>query len=69
MRGAACPPAHRQLRADYNLDKPLIVQYLLYMGNLVRGSGINFYGNKVIDELASRWPTTLKLGMSSSSRR
>ena len=46
-----------KFRADYNLDKPLIVQYLLYMGNLVQGDlGTNFFGNKVIDELAARWP-------------
>jgi oligopeptide transport system permease protein len=61
----ACPPGYiAKFRADYNLDKPLIVQYLLYMGNLVQGDlGTNFYGNRVIDELASRWPTTLRLGM------
>ena len=60
----ACPPGYiAKFRADYNLDKPLIVQYLLYMGNLVQGDlGTNFYGNKVVDELASRWPTTLRLG-------
>jgi oligopeptide transport system permease protein len=46
-----CPEGYiAKFRADYNLDKPLIVQYLLYMGN------------KVVDELAARWPTTLKLG-------
>ena len=61
----ACPPGYiAKFRADYNLDKPLIVQYLLYMGNLVQGDlGTNFYGNKVVDELASRWPTTFKLGI------
>jgi oligopeptide transport system permease protein len=61
----ACPPGYiAKFRADYNLDKPLIVQYLLYMGNLIQGDlGTNFYGNRVIDELASRWPTTLRLGM------
>jgi oligopeptide transport system permease protein len=61
----ACPPGYlAKFRADYNLDKPLIVQYLLYMGNLVQGDlGTNFYGNKVLDELASRWPTTFRLGM------
>ena len=61
----ACPPGYiAKFRADYNLDKPLIVQYLLYMGNLVQGDlGTNFYGNRVIDELASRWPTTFRLGM------
>ena len=40
------------------------MQYLLYMGNLVQGDlGTNFFGNKVVDELASRWPTTLKLAV------
>jgi len=61
----ACPEGYiAKFRADYNLDKPLIVQYLLYMGNLVQGDlGTNFFGNRVIDELAVRWPTTLKLGI------
>ncbi len=61
----ACPEGYiAKFRADYNLDKPLIVQYLLYMGNLVQGDlGTNFFGNRVIDELAARWPTTFKLGM------
>ena len=60
-----CPEGYiAKFRADYNLDKPLIVQYLLYMGNLVQGDlGTNFFGNKVVDELAARWPTTLKLGV------
>jgi oligopeptide transport system permease protein len=60
----ACPAGYiAKFRADYNLDKPLIVQYLLYMGNLVQGDlGTNFFGNKVVDELAARWPVTLKLG-------
>jgi oligopeptide transport system permease protein len=60
----ACPEGYiAKFRADYNLDKPLIVQYLLYMGNLLQGDlGTNFFGNKVTDELAARWPTTLKLG-------
>ena len=60
----ACPAGYiAKFRADYNLDKPLIVQYLLYMGNLLQGDlGTNFFGNKVVDELAARWPVTLKLG-------
>ena len=59
----ACPEGYiAKFRADYNLDKPLIVQYLLYMGNLVQGDlGTNFFGNKVVDELAARWPVTFKL--------
>ena len=60
-----CPEGYiAKFKADYNLDEPLIVQYLLYMGNLLQGDlGTNFFGNKVIDELAARWPTTFKLGM------
>ena len=67
----ACPPGYiAKFRADYNLDKPLIVQYLLYMGNLLQGDlGTNFFGNKVIDELAARWPTTLKLGTDGGGHR
>jgi oligopeptide transport system permease protein len=60
-----CPEGYiAKFRADYNLDKPLVVQYVLYMGNLVQGDlGVNFFGNRVVDELATRWPTTLKLGL------
>jgi oligopeptide transport system permease protein len=59
-----CPPGYiAAFRKEYNLDQPLVVQYLLYMGDVIRGDfGTNFYGNKVLDELAQRWPTTLKLG-------
>ena len=61
----ACPPGYiATFREEYNLDEPLVVQYLLYMGNLVQGDlGTNFFGNKVSDELLQRWPTTLKLGL------
>ena len=60
-----CPPGYiENFRREYNLDQPLVVQYLLYMGNLVQGDlGTNFFGNKVSDELLLRWPTTLKLGL------
>jgi len=60
-----CPESYvAKFRADYNLDKPLLVQYVLYMGNLVQGDlGTNFFGNKVVDELATRWPVTIKLAI------
>jgi oligopeptide transport system permease protein len=59
-----CPPGYiAAFRAEYNLDKPLVVQYLLYMGNVVQGDlGTNFFGNEVSEELLTRFPTTLKLG-------
>jgi oligopeptide transport system permease protein len=51
-------------RAEYNLDEPLLVQYALYMGKVLQGDlGTNFYGNQVLEELAVRFPTTLKLAV------
>ncbi|HAM43677.1 MAG TPA: ABC transporter permease [Propionibacteriaceae bacterium] len=51
-------------RAEYNLDKPFIVQYALYLSKLVQGDlGTNFYGNTVLHELAIRYPVTLKLAL------
>jgi oligopeptide transport system permease protein len=60
----ACPPGYiAAFRAEYNLDQPLLIQYVLYMGNLIQGDlGTNFFGNKVSDELLERFPTTLRLG-------
>ena len=58
-----CPPSYvAAFRAEYNLDKPVVVQYLLYMGNVLQGDlGKTFYGNSVSHELAIRFPTTIKL--------
>jgi oligopeptide transport system permease protein len=49
---------------EFNLDKPLLVQYGLYLGKLVQGDlGTNFYGNTVAHELLIRYPTTVKLAL------
>jgi oligopeptide transport system permease protein len=49
---------------EYHLDQPLIVQYGFYLSKLLQGDlGTNFYGNKVIDELAIRFPTTVELAL------
>jgi oligopeptide transport system permease protein len=60
-----CPPAYvAAFEAEYNLDKPLVVQYVLYLGKLVQGDlGTNFYGNSVAEELLARYPVTIKLTM------
>jgi oligopeptide transport system permease protein len=60
-----CPPNYiAAFNAEYNLDKPLLVQYGLYLGKLLQGDlGTNFYGNSVAHELAIRWPTTIKLAV------
>lgn len=60
-----CPPSYvAAFNAQYHLDKPLVVQYALYMGGVLRGDfGTTFYGNPVIHELAVRWPTTMRLAL------
>ncbi|HEY6813433.1 MAG TPA: ABC transporter permease, partial [Propionibacteriaceae bacterium] len=60
-----CPPNYvAAFNKEYNLDKPLLVQYVLYLGKLAHGDlGTNFYGNSVAHELAIRWPTTIKLAL------
>ncbi|WP_139417673.1 ABC transporter permease [Agromyces laixinhei] len=59
------PPAVvEELRARYNLDKPFIVQYLLFLGNILRGDlGVSFSGQPVADILAQTFPVTLRLAM------
>ena len=61
----ACPEGYiAKFRAEHNLDQPLIIQYVLYMGNLVQGDlGTNFFGNSVAEELLARWPVSLKLAL------
>ncbi|TDC50607.1 ABC transporter permease [Jiangella ureilytica] len=58
-----CPENYVQrMTAAYNLDDPLPVQYVKYMGSLLTGDfGQTFTGASVADELLSRYPTTLKL--------
>lgn len=60
-----CSPAYiAAFRHEYNLDKPLLVQYALYLNKLLHGDlGTNFYNNSVAHELATRYPTTLKLAL------
>ena len=60
----ATPEATAQLQSQLGTDKPLVVQYLLYLAKLVQGDlGTNFYNNTVVSELAVRYPTTLKLAL------
>jgi oligopeptide transport system permease protein len=60
-----CPTAYiESFKKEYNLDKPLLIQYAIYLGRLAHGDlGVNFYNNHVIDELAVRYPTTVKLAL------
>ena len=56
------PAVLEQVTAQYNLDQPFIVQYFLYLGNLVTGDlGVTFSGREVSDILSSAFPVTVKL--------
>lgn len=53
-----------QIRAQYNLDEPFIVQYLLWVGGLLTGDfGTTYSGRPVTDLLESAFPVTFKLAM------
>lgn len=49
---------------ELGLDKPIVVQYLIYMGNAIRGNfGTSWFQNfNVMTEFAHRFPYTLRLG-------
>jgi oligopeptide transport system permease protein len=56
------PAVAAQLRADFNLNDPLVVQYVKYLGNLVQFDlGTDFRGREVTDTIAQRLPVTVKL--------
>ncbi|MFC5929514.1 ABC transporter permease [Cryobacterium melibiosiphilum] len=58
------PGVIAQIRAEYNLDKPLIEQYLLYIGGFFQGDlGTTFSGRAVSDVMASAFPITARLAM------
>lgn len=56
-----------QLREDLGLNDPLVVQYVRYIGNAIRGDFGESYANKepVIDLIKTRFPNTLKLAVGS----
>ena len=60
-----CPASYvAKFRAEHNLDQPILVQYVLYLGNTLQGDlGTTFTGRDVAHELAIRWPTTIKLAL------
>lgn len=62
-RGLA-PAVEERLRAEYNLDKPFFVQYLLYLkGILTLDFGTTFSNQPVIDVILQAFPVTVKLAL------
>ena len=61
----ANPETVAALREQLGLNKPLPLQYLLFLGNLVRfnlGYSI-ISGASIIQEIAARWPATFELSV------
>ncbi len=63
--GKTPPPAVIDaLRAQYNLDKPFIVQYLIWVGGVFTGDfGIAYNGQAVSEIMARAFPLTAKLAI------
>lgn len=58
------PAVVAQLRAQYHLDEPFIVQYLIYIGGIFRGDfGVAFSGEPVTEILARTFPVTIRLAV------
>lgn len=58
------PSTIAALRAEYNLDDPLLIQYGKYVGGLLTGDfGTDFRGREVWDILTERLPRTVRLAV------
>lgn len=59
---AQSPELVEELRESLGLNDPLLVQYVRWLGDLVRGDlGYSFEGQKISDIIAVRLPYTLEL--------
>jgi len=61
------PEVERNVKAAYNLDKPLAQQYLIYLGKLAHGDLGPSYKNKdftVVQLIATGLPVSARLGLS-----
>lgn len=64
--GEKTPPPQvlERIRAEYNLDQPFIVQYLIFLAGIFRGDlGTSFSGQPVSSILAETFPVTLRLAL------
>ncbi len=54
------------MEAKYGMDKPLMEQYAMYMGNLVKGDfgeSMIFKGRQVSDTISQSFPASAKIGV------
>jgi len=60
------PEIKANIEEKYHLDKPLHTQYLLYMGNLLKGDlgpSYKYLGRSVNDVIADTFPVSIQLGV------
>lgn len=58
------PAVVAQLTEEFNLNDPLWLQYVKYVGDLVQGDfGTDFRGREVLDTITQRMPVTIKLAL------
>ncbi|MCT1998221.1 ABC transporter permease [Brachybacterium muris] len=56
--------AQARLREEFNLDKPFLVQYFLYLANIFQGDlGSTFRGQSISGQLADAFPITIRLAI------
>jgi peptide/nickel transport system permease protein len=62
----ATPERVAEIRTQLGLDRPLHVQYLIYVGKILRGDLGNsiLRGDPVLHDLARRFPATVELALS-----
>lgn len=60
-----CPPAFvAKFTRDFNLDDPVLLQYVKYLGKVLTGDfGTNFSGRPISDIILTAYPTTVKLAV------
>ncbi|MGY1720037.1 ABC transporter permease [Blastococcus sp. SYSU DS0552] len=58
------PAVVAQLTEEFNLNDPLWLQYVKYVGDLLQGDfGTDFRGREVLDTISQRMPVTVKLAL------
>jgi oligopeptide transport system permease protein len=58
------PAVAAQIRADYHLDKPFLIQYVLYLKGVVSlDFGFNFAHQPVLDQMKAAFPVTIRLAV------
>jgi len=62
------PAVIAQLREDFNLNDPLWLQYVKYVGDLLQGDfGTSFNGRPVLETIEQRLPVTVRLTVAAIS--